>query len=444
MIEQVGDYNVISKIRPGATGLASIARTPDGRLVVLKKLTLNHAESWHESDRFRREAEILESVNDHRIPGFVDAFETTDPPGFVIVQELVEGEDLEVAMERGAVFNEDTIVDIARQSLRLLAYLHNLKPGVVHRDVKPSNLIVDEAGEIHLVDFGGAFRIGDEPPDLVATAGYAAPEQIMGRPSPASDIYGLGATLVHLATGRDPSDLEVVDLKLDWEQFANLSPRIVRAIDRMIAPDPARRFRTASEAEQVFATKTEMVANDTQLPIAKRVSRAAPGLVRNAPAGLAVSWTDEFLSIELTPYAAQNKVRLRVVCAILFALAAAAAVGGALGFLVPKLMYGAAVGFAVIAGIVLAGTFTGRRRLLVQDRFVRYYEEETNNDWFIRRDQFVGTQAKRFRDNNDQNRWCLEATDSNGQQLEAFNPVSRAHAEYIRDLVQLYLAKDEQ
>lgn len=439
-IATVGDYQVLSKIRPGASGYASIARSPDGTLVVLKQLRLNHAESWHESDRFRREADILGDVSDHRIPGFVDAFETSDPPGFVIVQELVEGEDLELSMERGAVFNEDTIVDIARQSLRLLAYLHNLRPGVVHRDVKPSNLIVDDAGEIHLVDFGGAYRIGDEPADLVATAGYAAPEQIMGRPSPAVDIYGLGATLVHLATGRDPAELEATNLKLEWEQYANLSPRIVRAIDRMIEPDPARRFRTATEAEEVFATKAVIVASETQLPISKRVSRAAPGLVKRAPSGLEVNWTEDFLSIEYTPFSVKHALPLRA-----FSLAMCATSLTVVFLSVAKNLFLGLCGLAAIGAVLMfLFTFQGRRRLLVQDNFVRYYEADTKNDWLIRRDHFVGTQAKQFRDTSDQNRWCVEATDTRGQQMEAFSPISRVAAEYIRDLVQLYLAKDDQ
>ena len=135
----------------------------------------------------------------------------------------------------------------------MLDYLHRQDPPIIHRDVKPSNLIKQPDGNYSLVDFGGAQVM--VPSDvggstIIGTTGYMPPEQLTGRACPQSDLYGLGATLVHLVTHISPSDLPTRRLKLDWRDRANLTRPMSDFIDRLIEPVVEDRFGSAREAQQ--------------------------------------------------------------------------------------------------------------------------------------------------------------------------------------------------
>jgi serine/threonine protein kinase len=122
---------------------------------------------------------------------------------------------------------------------------------VLHRDIKPSNLIWGEDDRIYLVDFGAvqdrATREGATF-TVVGTYGYAPMEQFSGRAVPASDLYALGVTLIHLLTGTSPADLPQRNLRICFEEQVTLTPKVVNWLKTLTEPAPEQRFKSASQA----------------------------------------------------------------------------------------------------------------------------------------------------------------------------------------------------
>jgi eukaryotic-like serine/threonine-protein kinase len=154
---------------------------------------------------FEREANILVSLSHPSIPKIFDYF-TKDDRSYLVI-EYVQGRDLEAILNQTqGFFNEDQIIAWAVELCDVLAYLHNHKPEpIIFRDMKPSNVMVNQYNHIVLVDFGIAkvFKSGQKG-TMIGTEGYSPPEQYRGEATPLADIYALGATLHHLLTRRDP------------------------------------------------------------------------------------------------------------------------------------------------------------------------------------------------------------------------------------------------
>lgn len=154
-------------------------------------------------------------------------------------------------LNQGKRFTEQQVRQIAAAVLNLLIYLHELNPPVLHRDIKPSNLIWGEDGQIYLVDFGsvqeGAAQEGATF-TVVGTYGYTPMEQFGGRAVPASDLYALGVTLIHLLTGTFPADLPQRNLQIQFADLVNLSPSMVCWLQKMSEPALERRFSSARKA----------------------------------------------------------------------------------------------------------------------------------------------------------------------------------------------------
>ncbi|KAI8108682.1 hypothetical protein M9435_005099 [Picochlorum sp. BPE23] len=194
--------------------------------VAIKELSLRRMRNWKQLDLFEREAQILEAIENPNIPKYIDYFEvdTDDDKAFYIVQELAEGKSLQDAIEMGHKWTDAELIRILCEMLLVLKYLAGLRPPVVHRDVKPANIIVSdldnvENAKIMLVDFGGvqAAEFDDSMKSftIVGTMGFAAPEMLRGRCDPKSDLYSLGATILYLASGRLPSQFPESRMKLD-------------------------------------------------------------------------------------------------------------------------------------------------------------------------------------------------------------------------------------
>ncbi|MEW6649454.1 MAG: serine/threonine-protein kinase [Chloroflexota bacterium] len=154
---------------------------------------------------FEREANILVALNHPSIPKIFDYFSHEERSYLVL--EYVNGKDLEAILnESEGPVSEDKVISWAIEICDVLEYLHNHKPEpIIFRDMKPSNVMVNQQGHIVLVDFGIAkmFREGQKG-TMIGTEGYSPPEQYRGEASPLADIYALGATLHHLLTRRDP------------------------------------------------------------------------------------------------------------------------------------------------------------------------------------------------------------------------------------------------
>lgn len=229
--------------------------------VIVKLLAFSDQVNWNVLKLFEREAGVLRQLNHPRIPKYRDFFSINDRSlWFALVQEYIAGESLKTALERNERFAIEKIYQIATEILDILIYLHELNPPVLHRDIKPSNLIWGEDQQIYLIDFGAVQEQPSTPGQsftVVGSYGYTPIEQFGGRAVPASDLYALGATLIHLLTGVCPADLPQQSLKLQWRDRATCPQPFAHWLDKLIDSDSNQRFQTAREAKQVLETIRE-------------------------------------------------------------------------------------------------------------------------------------------------------------------------------------------
>lgn len=230
------------------TYLARDEKAAAGGAVVVKQLHLARREGWKAFDLFEREARVLKALDHPGIPRFLDSFE--EGPGvFNLVMERAPGATLWAYGQR-VRFGDAELRDILVKTLEILAYLHKLNPPVIHRDIKPQNLIRAGDGHISLVDFGGVREVlrVEGGSTVIGTFGYMAPEQLHGEATPATDLYGLGATIVALAGGVEPEKVPRRGLRMDLERhLPDMEPRLRAALTAMTEPDPADRPATATE-----------------------------------------------------------------------------------------------------------------------------------------------------------------------------------------------------
>ncbi|HEY9872436.1 MAG TPA: serine/threonine-protein kinase [Candidatus Obscuribacterales bacterium] len=220
--------------------------------VIVKFLAFGGEVQWDDLKLFEREAQILKQLNHPRIPKYRDYFSLDDKMlWFGLVQEYIPGASLKEQLNQGKRFTEPQVRKIAVDVLEILTYLHQLNPVVLHRDIKPSNLIWGEDEQVYLVDFGAVQdRAAKEGATftVVGTYGYAPMEQFGGRAIPASDLYALGATLIHLLTGTSPADLPQKDLRIQFSDKVSLNPSFLSWIEHLTEPVPERRCTTAPQA----------------------------------------------------------------------------------------------------------------------------------------------------------------------------------------------------
>ena len=217
-------------------------------------MSLKQLDNWKQVELFQREAEVLKKLDHPQIPKYLDYFdiETTTDKFFYIVQELAPGRSLADLVEFGWRSNEAEVKNIAKQVLNILKYLHSLDPPVVHRDLKPNNLIRSDDGKIYLVDFGAVqhtyYNTLMQGSTVVGTYGYMAPEQFRGKALSATDLYSLGATILFLLTHRSPSELPQDTLKLDFRSSVNISESFADWLEKILEPDIEDRFSSADVA----------------------------------------------------------------------------------------------------------------------------------------------------------------------------------------------------
>ncbi|PMB12470.1 serine/threonine protein kinase, partial [Fischerella thermalis CCMEE 5319] len=217
-----------------------LAKQPQERVVV-KLLILSPQMQWDEQKLFEREAQVLKNLNHPRIPKYRDYFVLEHQSGskfpwFGLVQSYIPGTSLQKLIDKGQRFSESQVEKIAVEVLSILVYLHELNPPVLHRDIKPSNLIWGEDKRVYLVDFGA---VQDQAVlegatfTVVGTYGYVPIEQFAGRAVPASDLYALGATLIHLLTGMSPADLPHRDARIHFTDRVSVDLGFVNWIGKL-------------------------------------------------------------------------------------------------------------------------------------------------------------------------------------------------------------------
>lgn len=238
------------------TWLVKDISTSTGELAIVKLLAFSPELQWDEFKLFEREAQVLKQLNHPRIPNYLDYFSLDKQMGeglcwFGLVQEYIPGKSLQQALESGQRFSEAQVKAIATQILEILIYLHEGESPVIHRDIKPSNIILGEDDQIYLVDFGAVqdtAAAAGATFTIVGTTGYAPLEQFWGKAIPASDLYALGATLVHLLTGICPADLPQDNLRIQFQDKVSINPNLSSWIESLIEPNVEHRVSMAKTA----------------------------------------------------------------------------------------------------------------------------------------------------------------------------------------------------
>ena len=269
-------YEVLGTLGQGAFGHTFLAhdRVAD-RQVAVKVLDTRGRHDPKAHELFRREADVLRSVRHHGIPEIFDAIQDSwiGAPASFLVMEYVEGESLAYMIEAKRSLDGSTVVHLFLELLGVLDYLHGRVPPILHRDIKPSNIIVRPNGFPALVDFGSVrhvFLSSEESGSTIAgTYGYMPYEQYMGQATPASDLYGLGATFLHLLTGRPPRDFLTDEGRLAVPGNLPGEPRLRDVITRLLRPNPAERFASARDV------RNALVGNGTAVTTT-RSSTVAP------------------------------------------------------------------------------------------------------------------------------------------------------------------------
>ncbi len=253
-------YVVEGLLGKGGQGTTWRARDEHtGDTVALKVFDVAKATEWKKLELFDREVDTLRSLSHARIPRLLDVVSNEERRA--LVMSFVDGSDLDTLLgTRGGPFHVDEARAVLVHMLEVLAVLH--AKGVVHRDVKPRNIIRSPSELEHtLVDFGGVTRAKDTAGStIVGTFGFMAPEQLYGAQSAATDLYALGATVLALASARQPEDLPRRGLGIDVNAAVpTLPPDMRRALSSMVEPDPDKRAKDAGALMTALSGRNEGV-----------------------------------------------------------------------------------------------------------------------------------------------------------------------------------------
>ena len=262
-IQQFGQYKLLKKLGEGGMGAVYLAEdTNAGRQVAIKLLPKKYAGDSDFLTRFRREARAAGQLNHVNIVG---AHTVGEELGYhYLVMEYVEGEPLDKMLKRGGALPWDKALEIVMQVARGLKHAH--EHGIIHRDIKPGNIIVTPKGVAKILDLGLSKTIGGDEHTFhtqtgvaLGTPHYISPEQARGDKNidGRTDIYSLGATFYHLVTGKTPfegSTAAVIMLKHLNEQLTNpqdivedLPDGVAHVIMKMMAKEPDDRYRDCKE-----------------------------------------------------------------------------------------------------------------------------------------------------------------------------------------------------
>ena len=273
LIDRTFDRRYVIKRKLGSGGMADVYLAEDqelGRRVALKLLDERHASDEQFVERFRREAQSAAGLNH---PNIVSIFDRGRAEGtYYIAMEYLDGRTLKELLVRNGPTPIPIAIDYARQILGALSFAH--RNGIIHRDIKPHNIIVGSDGRLKVTDFGiarsGASQM-TEAGSIVGTAQYLSPEQARGAPvDPRSDLYSLGIVLYEMLTGKvpfsgdTPVEIAMKHLSQVPEPPSKLRPELPHDLDavimRALAKDPDQRYASAEEMDADLARVARGVA----------------------------------------------------------------------------------------------------------------------------------------------------------------------------------------
>ena len=279
--ERIADRYELEEL-VGAGGMSSVYKARDTLLernVALKILHPQFGDDDEYVERFRREARAVARLSHPNIVTVIDRGEDGDGRQFIVF-EYVEGENLKELVDRSGPLPVRRAIELTLQVAHGLAFAH--EQGLVHRDVKPQNVLLNEAGEAKVTDFGIARSLDVErgmtqTGTVLGTSNYIAPEQASGRPVEArTDVYSLGVVLYELLTAEVPfpgENFVAVAMKHInepppslLERRPDVPVRLAAAVDRALAKNPEDRFPTmAAFAAELEACLAELGSPDGDL-----------------------------------------------------------------------------------------------------------------------------------------------------------------------------------
>ena len=279
-----GRYQVLDKV--GTVGMATVYRGMDqvlGRTVAIKTMLPQYATDPSFAARFKQEAQAAAALNSPYIVSVYDWGKDGDT--YYIIMEYLRGTDLKSGIRKHGALDCKKVAQIGSQIAQALSVAHN--HDIIHRDIKPQNIMVQPDGNIKVMDFGIARAKNSHlttDNSVLGTAHYVSPEQTQGKPlGPTTDLYSLGIVMYEAATGRVPFDGDnavTVAMKQVTEQPVppsqinpNVDPQLEAIILKCMQKDPKDRFQTADELyhtlHDYLAGRMQAVNNATaMLPVA--------------------------------------------------------------------------------------------------------------------------------------------------------------------------------
>jgi len=277
---KLGRYEIVDEIGKGAMGIVYLARDPlIGRLVALKTFRIGYSIKDQEMEQFRirfmREAQSAGILTHPHIVTIHDVVEASDEGLAFIAMEYVRGTNLKLLLQGEQPLTLRAVLDIISQVGDALDYAHANR--VVHRDVKPANILITGESRVKITDFGIA-RLDSsnltQEGQLLGTPNYMAPEQIQGKEVDSrADLFSLGVVLYEMLTRHKPfqgENLTVVSHRIVYDHFTpprdyarDLPPGIDRILGRALEKDPARRYQRAKEMVEDLRQVVE--ANTTRV-----------------------------------------------------------------------------------------------------------------------------------------------------------------------------------
>lgn len=285
-----GRYLPMRLLGQGGFGAAFLARdryTPMMRQCVAKLLqpsvSLTPAQLTIAQNLFEREAAVLEELgNEHpQIPSLLAFFELTVPSlqagktdqFFYLVQEFIDGENLEQELAVKGKFSESETVEVLREILKVLDFVHSR--GSIHRDIKPANIMRGKNGRFYLLDFGAVKQVTQSAGSAKASTGiyslgYAPPEQMNGQEVyPATDLYALGVTCITLLSGLQPTELfDSYRNEWNWRSRVQINSRLAQVLDRMLLSAPSQRFQSVAEVELALKSGPQLHSQQSTVVVA--------------------------------------------------------------------------------------------------------------------------------------------------------------------------------
>ncbi|MBI2286387.1 MAG: serine/threonine protein kinase [Nitrosomonadales bacterium] len=298
MISQLGRYEVLGELGQGAMGIVYKAKDPlIDRVVAIKTINLGLAldEKEEYEGRFYQEAKAAGRLNHPNIVTIYDVGKSGDVA--YIAMEFLQGRELRDIMNDGGLLPVDQVLDIVAQVAQGLAYAH--EHGIVHRDVKPSNIMVVRDGHAKITDFGiarmASSAVRTQTGMVLGSPKYMSPEQVMGKEiDQRSDIFSLGVMLYEMLTGQAPFNGENVNAIMYQTLNAvpappnTLNPAVPEMVNFILAKALAKKVEDRYQNAMDFAVDLR-ACRDTLPRSGKQINVSPPGGERKLPDAIDIS-----------------------------------------------------------------------------------------------------------------------------------------------------------